>query len=221
MAPAAPPASSRVFACGVTGSGKTSALRRLWLERSPRALILDATGEWLSDKGARLAHDWSELLAELRRAANRARWRIVAPAEQLDPAQVIELLLARGGAGVPYPRAVGGMALLVDELSAFAHNSCSHRVTAGWTRGRHAGLTILGASQFPAQVARAVTSQSEWWLVYSMHEPGDVAYLARALPPAVMQAHGALEQYHAVLWSTVRRAGWLLSPDYKLIRQLA
>lgn len=194
----------------------------MWLERSPRALILDVTGEWLSEKGARVAPDWPTLLAELRRAANRERWRIVAPADKLEPSQIVELLLARGGAGagLPYPRAVGGMALLIDELSAFAHNSCSHRITAAWTRGRHAGLSILGASQFPAQVARAVTSQSEWWVIYPMHEPADVAYLARALPPAVMAAHGALEQYHAILWSTVRRAGWLLSPDYKLIRQL-
>src|SRR3954471_10760723 len=124
MAPAAPPASSRVFACGVTGSGKTRALRRLWLDRPPRALILDATGEWLSEKGARLAHDWPELIAELRRAAGRPRWRLVAPSDELDPVDLVELLLTWRAGALPYPRAVGGMALLVDELSAFAHNSC-------------------------------------------------------------------------------------------------
>jgi len=225
MAPAAPPASSRVFACGVTGSGKTRALRLLWLDRAPRALILDATGEWLPggqqyERGARVAGDWGELRAELHRVAGRARWRIVVPVDELEPAEVIGLLLARGAGGLTYPRAVGGLALVVDELAPFAHNSCSQKITAGWTRGRHAGLSIFGASQFPAQVARAVTSQSEWWVVYAMHEPADVAYLARALPAPVMEAHRALERFHAILWNTSRRAGYLIGPDYKVIRQL-
>lgn len=219
MAPG-PPRSARIFACGVTGSGKTRALRKLWLERSPRALIVDATGEWRQEKGARIAASWSDLLAELRRAAGRERWRIVAPAEELEPADLVELLLARGAGGLTYPRAVGGMALVIDELADFAHSSCSRRVTAAWRRGRHEGLSILAASQAPADVARAATSQSEWWILYAMHEPAAIAYLARALPPVVMEAHGALAEFHAVLWSTRRRAGYLLDPNYQVKRQL-
>jgi len=213
-----PPASARVFAVGTTGSGKTTALRRIWLERTKRALILDVTGEWLQEKGARVVDSWPELVAELRAVAGRDHWRIVAPLDELDPVELTDLLLARGAGGLTYPGAIGGMALVVDELAEF--QTQLQRVRSLWRRGRHAGLSIFGASQTPADVARLVTGQSRWWLVCQIFEPRHVDYLARTLPGSAIAALGALKEHHSILWDTSRRAGYLLDPDYKVIQPL-
>lgn len=221
MTTAGTPASERIFACGSTGSGKTQFLRDVFLPRHPRALILDATGEWEREKGVRVAYGFPELLAELRRAAGARRWRIVASLDDADVPKLAALLCpttsAKNGS---LALALGGVALLSDELATVAGHDAPAEVRALWRMGRHVGLSILGATQRPAECARVCTAMARWLVVCALHEPNDVKYLAKQLPRAAIGALGELPQYGAILWDNISRRGWLLDKDRRAVRAL-
>jgi hypothetical protein len=217
--PGTPP-SQRIFVTGGTGSGKSKLLRDLWLPRVPRALILDHTGEWEQLKGAQIAESFPALLRELRRAAARPRWRVVAHLTQDDRERLADLLVPAVVKRGSYALEVGGMALVDDEVSQTADGSSPPKVRGLWERGRHAGLTILAATQRPAQVARIVTSQSQWLGVCRLHEPNDVKYLRDALSPEAIAALEQLPEYGAILWDNRVRTGYVIDKHRRVVRRL-
>lgn len=180
----APPSSRRVAVFGATGSGKTRWLQSIYWPVSPRLVIVDQTGEWMSQAdaiGAQRCENYAELMDALARNSYSARFRIVC---ELYPDDVEAL----GRKLVPVPgidrspvRALGGMTLMLDEVDRVVSAGYVGSLRDIWRRGRHAGLNVLAASQRPCNVSKEVTSNSDVIAILRLHEPNDVAYLADAL----------------------------------------
>lgn len=212
------PASVRVFACGATESGKTTLLRNLLIDRVRRALILDRTGEWSQSEAVVIG--LPALRDELRRCIRARSWRIVASLDDDEAAELAGILVPPGNPLAGYCYAIGGMLLADDEIDQFAGQSAPAVVTGLWQRGRHAGLSIAAASQRPALVHRTVTAQSRWILICATHEPGDLAYLAKLLSADALVQLRELPPYHAIMWNSRDRGGWLLNPKHERIAPL-
>lgn len=224
----APPPSTRVTIVGRTGSGKSSALLTLFAERYPRVVVLDHLGtQWPAWKGAQVVYRFGDAVRWLRTTAPKARrWRLVCcfPQESEDVEQLFQLLAPDPRLGGGFPKALGGVALLSDELVKVAHTSCPAIVRDAWSNGRHVGLTILGATQRPSQVARIVTASTEWLGVCQQHEPLDMEVVAAYLSPDAMREVEQLPRFGLVLYNTSTGRGMVLhSPakgQYVQVREL-
>lgn len=215
--------STRAFATGSTGSGKTYRLRTLFAERAPRVLVLDFLGsEWPKWAGAVVVESAQAAARALARAARHERWRIV---WLLDPEDdglpAILQLLAPGPGASSYAASVGGMALLCDEVADLVPNGSGERSKLArrlWRWGRHAGLSIFAGTQRLPDVHRTVTSQSRYLICCPQHEPRDLETLSAYLSPAAMAAARVLAPRQAVLWDVERRRGALLAPDGRILQ---
>lgn len=219
------PGSVRVLACGMTESGKDYQLRRLFLDRQPRALVLDPLGEWRAAAPAGRTYRvrrLADLAPTLTRAAKEGtQWRIYA-ALGADAAPAIADLLVPEVAGRDlgaFPQHVGGMALYVPECDLFAATSADPKVVGLWRRGRHTDLTILAASQRPHGISRIVTAMSGWLIVTRTIEPRDLLYLKGFIPPAAYLEVSRLQWQWAVLVDTRAMAWYLMDRDGKIARQ--
>lgn len=210
----APPPSTRVTIVGRTGSGKSTALLALFAERYPRVVVLDFLGtQWPAWDGAHVVYRMADARAWLAREAPRGRrWRLVCcfPQDSDDVTALFQLLAPDPRTGGGFPKAVGGVALLNDELSQVAGASCPPIVRGAWSQGRHVGLTVLGASQRISQVARIVTASTEWLGVCQQHEPLDMDVVAAYLPEEGLRAVEALPPFGLVLYNTMQGRGLIL-----------
>ncbi len=209
------PPSLRAFVSGTTGSGKSTLLRNLFVARYPRSIILAHTPDW----GEPDALSLGQLAGRLRKVAGRDLWRIVVALDEPEEiSELAELLAPRSLARRSLALAFGGVALVVDELAEIAGRAADSHITGLWRRGRHAGLTIFGGTQRPADVARIVTAMSQWLAVCATHEPADLAYFRGILPPPAMQAIDQLPPYGALLWETATRSGSVIDGELRLVR---
>jgi hypothetical protein len=222
MTVAGTPASLRATVVGQSGSGKTVLLRELFVRRAARVITVDITGEWFTERGTTPVGDFAELVTQLRRLAGRASWHLVVPFDPAEREQLAALLIGESGAGraSALSLALGGVALNCDELADFADQAAPPLVRALWQRGRHAGLSIFGASQRPAQVNRIVTANSQWLGICRVAEPLDLAYVRRATAPAVVAQLEQLPPYGAVLWDNVARRGYVLNAKRERVRDV-
>jgi DNA helicase HerA-like ATPase len=202
--------SVRAFACGMSGSGKSTLLRQLFIERAPRVLIVDATGEWDRAGDNVTAVGLEETLVQLRAAARRKRWRLVASLDPEEVGELARLLVPAQNARAGLVRALGGCALALDETDLIAPQGAPPEIRALWQRGRHAGLSIFAATQSPALVHRIVTGQSRWLAVCRVSEPRELEYLARTLPRAAADQLERLDGFQAVLLDRDSRRSYLL-----------
>jgi len=217
-----PPPSQRDFIAGPTGSGKTHLLM-VWARRYPRQLVLDVTGEWSNPRHFEGEVHWAADRVQLEKALDKVaslpRWRVVVPTERLDPEELTRLLVPIHRPGrSSFPRAVGGMALVIDEAAELASHADARKVRALWLRGRHHGLSILAATQRAADVGRMVTSQSERVAVLQTGEPLDLGYWRQALRPEWYEAVLALGYREALVVDRVKRTGGVYSTDGRLLR---
>jgi hypothetical protein len=213
----------RVFACGMTESGKDYLLKRLFLERVQRILIVDPLGEHLEPvTGVKSWHVYD--VAGVRKALGEAarsgpRWRIVAQISSKAMPHVAALLvpavIRRPGA---FPQHVGGMALLCSELDLYASTSAEEIITGLWRRGRHVGLSVFAATQRPHGVSRSVTASSSWFLITRTQEPRDLRYLEDFLPAGAYREVLTLPWYHAVLVDKRAGAWYVLDKSQKVVR---
>ena len=220
-----PPASSREFATGSTGSGKSHLLRR-WAKVYPRQLVLDVTGEWSSPRDFAGEIRWASNREELRQALQEVvrlpRWRVVVPPSRVDMEELTNLLVPEYRPGrTSFPRAVGGMALIIDEAAEVAGHGDAAKVKPLWLRGRHHGLSILAASQRAADVGRMVTSQSQRLAVLQTEEPIDLAYWRQSLRPEWYAAVLTLRQYEAVIVDRVKRRAAVYTTEGEIVRPIA
>ncbi len=217
------PASVRVVACGMTESGKDYLLRRLFLDKYPRALILDPLNEWPRNYG-----DWrvyrvrqvEELRPTLARAVREgSRWRIYAALGERSAVELATCLVPEviGPAGA-FPLHVGGMALYSPELDLFAPTSAPDEVVGLWRRGRHVGLSIFGASQRPHGISRIVTSMSGWLMITRTNEPRDLAYLRSFIPGEAYAQVLTLPWLAAVVVDTRRARWYVLDKDQQITK---
>lgn len=218
--------SARAFATGSTLSGKTHRLRTLFAESVPRALVLDAIGnprDWMSWPGAVVVESEQQVAAALRDHASRAHWRIVWLTELDDPAvdRVAQLLVPSSPLGFSYADAVGGMALICDEVAEMMPNKSGDQVRKRgelWRRGRHRRLSIFAGTQRIADVSRTVTAQSRYFICCPQNEPRDLDTLGLRLPPHVLAAAQRLAPRHCVLWDAERMRGGLLDPAGQMLQ---
>lgn len=175
-----PAPSVRAFITGNSGSGKTTLAHRLYLANMPRVIILDLTGEWEGKVDA-VTYDVPELVQTIRNLARlRAKWRV---SLSLDPNELPALVNWL----VPVPNvknspilAVGGAAILVDEVDLLAPpGTASEPIRTLYRRSRHVGLTVVSTTQRPANVAREVSAQSTHAIVLTLNENRDVDYVTR------------------------------------------
>jgi hypothetical protein len=207
----------------MTESGKDYLLRRLFLDRYPRALILDPLGEWPRDRG-----DWRtyrvQAAGELRPTLARAvrdgsRWRVYAALGGDAGPELARILVPEVlGVGSAFPLHVGGMALYSPELDQLAPTSAPPEVVGLWRRGRHVGLSIFGASQRPHGIGRIVTAMSGWLVITKTIEPRDLAYLRGFIPAPAHAEVVALPWRWAVLVDTRGGRWWVLDDAQKTVR---
>ncbi len=172
-----PPPSVRVFIAGASGAGKSTVAWRAYLERFPRRILLDLTGEWTERADVTVWGSVREFSKVLRQLAPRGRWTIAMVPDDLE-AFVAYL--------APVPEltrspivGVGGAVLLVDEVDIIAPpHSARSEVRMLWRRSRHLGLSIVATTQRPEAVSREVTSQSPQVLCLQLIEPAAWDYMS-------------------------------------------
>lgn len=212
--------SKRAFVAGATGSGKSHFLRRVLLPRERRAIILDFTGDFYNNRrelGAdvEIAETWEDARRILPRlAARRDRWRIITFLTRAElPSLARALLPDRLHSGASVSRALGGVTLVCDELNQFAPHSADEEILNLWRRGRHVGLSLLGASQSPTEVHPVVRGMSRFLVLFHLHEPNALAYFAKMIPANVLACHEQLGQYECLVWDAEQRTGYVLAAD--------
>ncbi len=218
--------SQRAFATGSTLSGKTFRLRTLFAERVPRSLVLDSIGnprDWMSWAGAEVVDSLDGVSQALSLNASRTRWRIVWLTELDDPAvdKVLDLLVPSSPLGFSYSDAIGGMALICDEIAELMPNKSGDLTrTRGekWRKGRHKQLSIFAGTQRIPDVHRTVTSQSRYFICCPQNEPRDLDTLGRRLPGHVLTVARQLKPRHCVLWDADLMRGGLLDPEGRVIQ---
>lgn len=180
---AEPPASIRGAVFGRSGSGKTVYVREQWFPHFPRLIILDQTGEWrkLEQENGGRADGLEALVEAMKEKAGSRRWRIVADLDNDEIEQLAAILIPRGAVDRSPARLLGGLALFMDEVDLVAPVNAPQGIRSLFRRGRHAGLSVISASQRPANVSKEVTSQAQFLAILALHEKNDVAYLKQVL----------------------------------------
>lgn len=175
----AAPATLRVFIAGSSGSGKSTAAWRFYLQMFPRRILLDFTGEWSQHADA-VVFDVQELSMQMRKLAPRGKWTISAALDGDDQLEELVDYL------IPVPhlekspiRQLGGAVLLVDEVDLIAPpRSMRQEVRTLWRRSRHVGLSIVATTQRPEAVSREVSAQSQQVMCLQLVEPAALEYMA-------------------------------------------
>lgn len=210
--------SKRAFVAGATGSGKSYFLRRVLLPKERRAIVLDFTGDFYTNRrelgpDAEVAETWEDVRRILPRlAARRDRWRLLTFVTREECASLARALLPdRLHSGASVSRALGGVALVCDELNQFAPHSADEAILNLWRRGRHVGLSLLGASQSPTEVHPVVRGMSRFLVLFHLHEPNALAYFAKMIPPNVLARHESLGPFECLVWDAETRTGYVLN----------
>lgn len=176
------PQTLRVFIAGSSGSGKSTAAWRFYLEKYPRRILLDFTGEWAGNADA-VVYSVQELSTKMRQLAPRGRWTISAALDGDDDLEELVDYL------IPVPhlerspiRQLGGAVLLVDEVDLIAPPHTARReVRTLWRRSRHVGLSIVATTQRPESVSREVSAQSQHVLCLQLIEPAALEYMSKIM----------------------------------------
>lgn len=152
---------------GRKGSGKTTLTKRV-LGEFPRALVLDALGEYEELAGAVVCRTLREAFFHLGRVADLPSWRVVV--SSLETEAYLSLLRVAW----ELERAV----IVVEEAHAYGSPwRPSPEVSRLVRLGRHRGLSSVFVSQRPHDVPRIVTSQADVIVALQQHEEADVRFL--------------------------------------------
>lgn len=204
--------STRVFAAGATGSGKTHFLRTQVIPGTPRAVFVDFVGEWERRRRELrgrvvVATSLGDAARALRDVARVREWSLIVQCDPAEfPALARLLVPAKFTDHEPvYARAVGGLALVCDELDLLAPHNAPPEVLGLWRRGRHAGLSIYAATQTPASVHPIVRGMSRYLVLCQMHEPNAVRYFAATVPPDVLARLTTLPPHEVLLFDAHTR----------------
>lgn len=166
---------------GASGSGKSSLLKLELLEaRPPRLLIWDPKREY-----GRFGAAFSAI-ADLYRAVfklegkawrDREQWRAV-----FHPAGSRRAMRKQFDVFCQLAAAAGNCWCVVDELADVTEPNWAPE---GWEvltrQGRHAGVTIRGASQRPADIDKSFYGNASHIAVFRMNAEGDVDRCAKLL----------------------------------------
>ncbi len=164
-----------------------------------------------------MAETMDDVRRLLPRLAKYPSWRLITFVNKLESIELARTFLPeRLHTGASLSRALGGCALVCDELNQLAAHNADESVLNLWRRSRHVGLSILGGSQAPTEVHPVVRGMSRFLVLFHLHEPNALAYFARVIPPAVLEEHSRLEQHECLVWDAEQRCGYVLDRAAKV-----
>lgn len=161
---------------GATGSGKGIGIRQhIARDNPPRLLIFDPMHEY--GDLARPVSSVSQALAAMKGVKWRIAWQ---PPDGIDyegkPFKAQFELFCRAAFSV------GDLWLLVEELELVTRPTWAPPAWRNCTkRGRHQGLTVIGASQRPADCDKAFLSSCTYIRCHALREHGDRQRMAQAM----------------------------------------
>lgn len=224
---AAPRSSLRVFVSGASESGKSQALHQLFVSRMPRVISIDITGETAErNPQAEKTFGYADLCDALKTCARRGaqlrhRWHIAA---YLEPHEIPRLFATlappiSSEAATSFTRAVGGIAIECGEASYIApNNRTPQEVRDGFHRGRHHQLSLLMATQRPAEVARCVTAEARVLIAFRHHEQLELDWWRKKTSSAVADLIAELPQYHSIYYVPASGRVHVCDASYKPYR---
>ncbi len=215
----APPASLRGIAVGQTGSGKTWWMWRHVLSHARRLLVCEQTGEWQRlAPHARFAYGYDDTVAALRASASRPHWCIVATLTQDEIFDLVDVLIPVPNISDSPAAHMGGMTLFLDEVDLVIPQGAPEPGPSIYRRSRHAGLSVMSATQIISNVNKQITSQSDFIAVLSINEPNCVDYLESRMGRETWDeaAQWIAQPYHVALFLPKEPPGrrlQLLAPE--------
>lgn len=169
---------ARIFIVGISGSGKTTGAYSWFLKSAPRVIIVDQTGEW-EGRVNETVNTLDRLYAAIQAARKEKTWRISYTNLDGRLHDLIRWLIPLPHIHNSPSLAMGGIVLMLDEVDLIAPVGGAPEVVRNlYRRSRHANLTVISATQRPANVLREVSAQSTQVLAYRLSEPRDLDYLA-------------------------------------------
>jgi len=212
---------------GRSGSGKTHLIAKHFGPRHPRRITLDATGETKRlYPHAVHAMGLDQAIAVLRRwlEEGHRRWHLTIGCTEAEAALLVQTLCPiYDGSAVSLAEAFGGVALECYELDTFMpvnQAQYSRPWRTAFLRGRHVGLSLLTATQYPALIDRAATSQATRVCTFALHEPAQLAYMRELVGPQFMREVQRLEKFHS-LWVNLNPFSIEhRDPHFRLVRKL-
>jgi len=126
---------------GASGAGKSTAIKQLIREQKPKRLIvIDPMGEY----GDHAEH--VKTVSEVLAAARQKAFKVAFKTSSINPVEQFDTICR-----IAYT--VGDCWLIVDELAIYTQ---PNKAPPAWAdcsmRGRHKGMTVIGASQRPASI---------------------------------------------------------------------
>lgn len=181
----------RVLVLGLSGSGKSAYLAAV-ASRLPRVVWLDVTHGGLPG---------SKEVATLRQArriiAASQRWCLRWTGDEEGAAALLNLLLRW--------RNPGGVAVFCDELGEVmgangARGALWSALRSCYVRGRGAGVSVYGASQWPTQVDRSASSQATVVVSFPLWERSHLDWIAKNLSEVAAREVAALAKFHSLVY---------------------
>jgi hypothetical protein len=215
---------------GRTGSGKTRLIAELLGPDHERRITIDATGECRAlYPNAYHVHGLADAYSAMQLWIERkiTVWHLVAALQPDDVGRLVTRLCpvydGRTGA---IATALGGVSLECYELDAYMPVSgAGSELTGAWrnafARGRHVGLSILGATQRPHQINRMATAQAHQVITFAMHEPNDMRWLRDVGGERFAKLARSLDKYHSAWYVTDSGVIEHRDQDYQVIRTIA
>lgn len=214
---------------GATGSGKTRLLARVLGPRHRRRITFDTVGECedlypLAHRAFGLSRVYSAL--ERWAEAGLEDWHLIAILSREEIGELVwKLNPIYDGTTRGLAQMWGGVCLEsfeVDVLMPVNDDGSSTRAAMfnAFARGRHSGLSLLCATQRPAQCGRMVTSQSQYIITFNMSEPGDVRWLEKAGGRAFADTARRLGRFESAWFEKESRRIYVHDPSYTLVRTI-
>lgn len=210
------------FACGMKGAGKTEWLARTFVDKAPRVIYLDMTGEHTTGPDVLAVAGYDALLEAIAAAASYDRWRIAVALDDKDVPELFKLLAPTDNFGEgSLARALRGVALECSECDVIAPNGRTEAVIkSAWKRSRHHRLDLLMATQRPAECDRIVTSQADVVAVFALEEHRDLVYVRERLGEFAAREVLELEQYHCIVARRGERCFDVLDARRRVVRRV-
>lgn len=189
---------------------------RRWLAHAPRVLIIDQTGEWRRlEPGARFAMGYADTIRALQEMAHRTHWRIVATLSNEELYRLVDVLIPVPNIAASPCIALGGMMLYLDEVDLVIPTIAPESARSINRRSRHAGLSVMSATQRISNVSKEVTSMCDFIGIMAIHEPACMDYLESLMGPEMLgQATAwARNPYHVAVFRPALHELLFLKPE--------
>lgn len=202
----------RVLVLGRSGGGKSRFLEAVAM-RLPRVFWIDVT-----DGGLEGSREVNTVDAARRALAAGDRWRLRWTGTHDGAARVLETLLAWR-----HPR---GVAVFCDELgeamgSGVRRDRLYRALRSCYVRGRGAGVSVYGASQWPTQVDRAASSQATAVICFPIWERLHLDWISRNVAEVAASEVSRLAPFHSLVYRLGESEAVICDARYLPVRRIS